>query len=459
MVEESEEGVPRPLPLLQVRQSSYAKFAAGGDLRPITQAAPSTPEVPVGDLEELIQQRWKRVGYAPDEEDPRTELSERGTWSGTPFSSDMLPSDLHLDLSEVVETRGYDSQSSSSRLPLRLQGILAEPKGSITWLALSGVSIIGYPKNGISDALARLRAYLKTSIAMGWLDESAYLTEILENIRVEREEMQRIEETEPPEAIDERLELAQTALDSGMQEWGNKRVLVDSEEELALRSLELKYEQEQSRLEKTWNSAKMRARFNKPSPTLLEKRSTVRRMLTVHRFNEAARLANEIEELEKFECAEAAAQMRRGYRAACERLEKQFLNDKDSLLGGFATKRNLVERGKTQSLLPLGRRVAKCTQQKESFLENQRRNPPARSRTPSLASRSTLRSETTIGTVSEKLKLPVLKSHKRQQSRTTVCRMNSSFSRRNPGSNVATGRESRLGNYYSISDSDEEDPW
>jgi hypothetical protein len=497
MVDEADDGAPLPLPLLQVRQSSYAKFGLASEGRSSSAVPASVPEVPVGDPQELVQQRWKQYGYDPADEvgDANEAIPEAGdaadeaveetgeavddtnepleesmevvddtepsmedvAWSGTPFSGDTVLSDLRLDLTEVIESHGFDSQSETGRYPARLVMLVTEPNSHIIWLALSGVSIIGYAKDSVNQVLDRLRIYLKDAIEKGWLDESAFLTDMIDHIRAERDEMRRIEEMESPEAMDERLSIAKIARDARAQEWGNKTVLVDSEEELALRSLELRYAEDQERLERVWNSPKMVARYNKPSPTLLEKRGTVRRMLTVHRFSEAARLADEIEAMEKFESAQAAAQMRRAYKAACDRLEKQFVNDTDSLRGGFATKRHQIERGKTQSLIPLGRRVDKFAQQKESFLESQKRNPPAaRSRTPIVAARSTLRPDTTIGTVSEKLKLPVLEARKRPPSRITVSRLSSSLSKRNPGSNVATGRQSRRGNLDSRSDSGDE---
>jgi hypothetical protein len=126
---------------------------------------------------------------------------------------------------------------------------------------------------------------------------------------------------------------------------------------LAIHELEMKWKKARDALDAEWNSERARARFNKPSPALIDRRRTARRLLAMHRSDESAVVAREIPELEDAEAADATRRIRLAYRAAIERVDRRFRNDCETLKTSLPTGRSQIERTHNSGMMPLVRKV------------------------------------------------------------------------------------------------------
>jgi hypothetical protein len=262
----------------------------------------------------------------------------------------------------------------------------------------------------VKQTITSLRRYLHQCVELGYLPECAYLNDAIEKIREERREMHEPDLDEESSEVQRKLGDARTVHDSQEASWQNRLAQLDTEEELALQELELKWEEARAALEEEWNSDKIKARFNKPSPTLIDLRRTARRLLSVHRFEDSLVIAEEISALEAWEGEEATRRMALAYTVAVDRLDKKFYNDKETLETTFMTRRSQIERTRDATMLPLARKVDKYQKKDEIINEKRRRNQAAKS---GLSPKRVIPPDVTIASKGAKLRLPDVKAAKR----------------------------------------------
>jgi hypothetical protein len=307
-------------------------------------------------------------------------------------------------------------------------------------MALCGVSVVGYSEESVKQTITSLRKYLQECVERGYLPECAYLNDAIEKIRDERKAMHEPDLDEEAREAQRRLDDARAAHDDQEASWQNKLAQIDTEEELALQELELKWEEARATLEDEWNSDKVKSRFNKPSPTLIDLRRTARRLLSVHRFDESLIVAREISALEANEGEEATRRMALAYTVAVDRLDRKFYNDRQTLETTFVTRRSQAERARDATMLPLARKVSKYQAKEELINEKRRRNQSAKSALSS--SKRVIPPDVTIASKGAKLRLPDVKTAKR--SSLGITRPGSMISaRKRQGSRI--GKEGDLG--------------
>ena len=323
----------------------------------------------------------------------------------------VLSAEYHLDLSELRTTQGYDTEQGSSRIPPRLYDMITHPKESIVFLALCGVSIVGYQEKLINETMSALKWYLNKCIRRGYLEESYYVQTIIENIQREQSEMREMDAMEPIEEMNTELDEVKEAKEKKEQEWANKLAQLEAEKEIAMDELAMKYQQERERIDKEWGSDKMKSKYSRPSAKLIEMRTTAKRMLQVKRFEEAAMLSEQITAREAEEANDGAHRMRVAYKAVIANLDKKFANDKDSLDATYKMKKHQLERSRDRELMPYNRRVTNYTAKIESAEETAKRAQLNRTyraaETPQ--PKFVIRPDTVIGSRTAKLKLPTLK--------------------------------------------------
>jgi hypothetical protein len=137
--------------------------------------------------------------------------------------------------------------------------------------------------------------------------------------------------------------------------------------------LSLKYENEGYKLDAEWDSEQIKAKYNKPSATLIEMRHHAKLLLSAHRFEDTAILNEEILKKEREETEEAARKMEFGYRLANEKLQQAFQLEKKGLIETYETKMRGLIRAEENSLRPLSQRVEKFAKMKVEALRSARR--------------------------------------------------------------------------------------
>jgi hypothetical protein len=311
-------------------------------------------------------------------------------------------------------------------------------------LALCGVSIVAYSPATVDAALSVIRDVLARCIRRGYVEESMHVKSVIDSLKREREDVARLDQLEAAEEeIDERLGDAIAVRDNGEWNWNNQLAQLDAERDLAVLELEMKWQEARDALDETWRTEKMKDRYNKPSARLIELRRVARTLLRCHRFEETARVADEIDALEKSEAEDSAKRMAAGYEHAVDRLNRKFENDLDTLRSMFTTRRNQIERSRDARMMPVTRKVSKYTKKKEALEQQQKRKPKLRlASTPERPGR-----QTTIAAKSAKLQLPPIRTAKRKESALAVPRPKTAIAVRKTmasGPNVPDGRQSRL---------------
>jgi hypothetical protein len=315
---------------------------------------------------------------------------------------------------------------------------------SVASLALCGVSIVAYSPQTVDAALSMIRDVLARCVRRGYVEESMHVKGVIDSLKREREDVARLDQLDAAEEdIDERLGNAIAVRNSGEWNWNNQLAQLDVERDLAVVELGMKWQDARDALDEMWSTEKSKSRYNKPSARLIELRRIARRLLGCHRFEESARIAEEIKVLEKSEAEEAAKRMATGYQRAVDRLNAKFENDLDTLQSMFTTRRNQIQRSRDGRMMPVMRKVTKYTQKKEALKEQQKRKPKLRlASSPKPTGR-----QTTISEKSAKLQLPPIRTAKRTDSPLAVARSKTTIAVRRAQSSasyVPNGRRSRL---------------
>lgn len=284
-----------------------------------------------------------------------------------------LNHELHLDLIDVSKNGGYDSEQGSERIPQRLYEMIDHPKPSIVYLALCGVSVVGYQAKTINNTIQELKKYLDKCVKNGYLEESIYINKIIENIKHEREELRQMEYIGNYDEILLRLEEAERDFEKRRKLWDSQMKIFEQEYVESLSALERRHAKEVEELNSEWISEKMKDKFNRPSPKLVELRNMAQRLISAHRFDEAAVLAMEISKKEHEESLEAAEKMRHSYLNAVDKLRQKLESDKVNLSHLHETKKAALENERQKNLLPLKNRVFHLQAQASDACESQKR--------------------------------------------------------------------------------------
>lgn len=349
---------------------------------------------------------------APEQRRPATEARKRDhvyrkmTPAMMMFArvAPQVPMTKQIDLSKYDDP-DFDWQEWSKNVPPRLLEMITHSEISIVFRAICGVSMAEYPDKVVSRVILELKKYLNMCVEAGLIGESSYMQCIIEGVKDERKGV-AAQRGMTLEKMNEKLAEAEEKYEKRKSEWENQKAILDTEKELSLEDLEMRYQEEAAKLDEEWNSEHMQSKFNKPSAKLLEMRHNARLLLNAHRFEEAALVADEIEAREAMETEEAALRMRQEYTQANDRLRQKFEADRQVLLDTFQVKRNGIVRAEEANLRPLSQRIEKYQKMKTESEHAARRNRTALAR-PATARKMVSTRHAPI-LIEEKLKLPPL---------------------------------------------------
>lgn len=277
-----------------------------------------------------------------------------------------LDVDFHLYLDDIRVSQGYDSEQGSSRIPERLRELIVHPKESVTYLALCGISILGYKEATVSRVYNDLKKYLEQCVSLGYIEESMYVDGIMKKIKNEKNELEKTQASEEVESLDNKIEEINKQLEKMSKEHQRNLESIDAEKQLAVEEINIKTEAQLEKVDEEWNSDKMQTKFNKPSPKLIEMRQMAQRLLTAQRFEEGAAMAEMIQKQEEMESEQAAEKMNAAYQAAVDRVMKKSAADVTTVEGMFNDKKTNAEGQYKKSLLPLQNKLQSLQYEKEN---------------------------------------------------------------------------------------------
>lgn len=287
-----------------------------------------------------------------------------------PISNDNgLDSSLHLDLTELVDRHGYDSEQGSSRIPPRLLRMLVHPKESLVYLALCGVSIVGYQPRIIDETLSCLDEYLNRCMKKEYIDEASYISQIIAKIKQECKDLQEFEKQPSTTQISHDLQFAMEKQARRESEWKQVETQLDAERDIAISECEIRKQEKLEALKAEWNSDRKRRQFNKPSSYLSDLRSQAKKNLRAYRFKEAMELQAVIAAREDEERRASEERMTEAYKKACERIEKEFQRDLQGVQFTFEKRKLNVDRQKEMAMQPYRQRVSKIEKKKVKIEE------------------------------------------------------------------------------------------
>lgn len=288
-----------------------------------------------------------------------------------PKPIDHLDPEFHLDLSLII-VEGFDSDNDSSRMPPNLREMVTEPKGTPTYLALCGNDISGYNRTAVENALSRLKYYQKACILHGFIQDSAYIEEVIFNLNIKIRELDTFDIPSICNA-EEQLDEAINKYDKKETQWKKVDSQISASEEIVLNELFLKYQNDLEDLDAEWNSPTKINQFNKPSNKLVELRMSAKNLMKQHRFTESAQVFNMITKQEKKEQQEAGRRMQEAYNLAQRKLREKYFRDVESKKLQFEKKRNALMMKKKASLTPLCNRVLKAEQNVNKIIETEKK--------------------------------------------------------------------------------------
>lgn len=275
-----------------------------------------------------------------------------------------IPTTRQVDLSPYDDEE-FDWEENSREVPDGIFEILRHSEISIVFRAICGESMVDYPPNVVSRVLLELKKYLNICIKKGMIAESSYLQSIIEEIQCEMRDLE-LQRNLGLEKVTQRLTQAEDNYERKKNQWASQKALLDTEKDISLEDLELRYQEEASKLDEDWNSEHMQLKYNRPSMTLMEMRQNAKGLLSTHRFEEAALVAEAIQAREAQETEEAAKRMRQEYQVANDRLRQKFEADKKVMMDNFDQKKNGLTRQEETNLKLLSQRIEKYQRMKDA---------------------------------------------------------------------------------------------
>ena len=278
--------------------------------------------------------------------------------------SPTIPVAKQVDLSKY-DDEDFDWEENSKDVPPGLMDIITHSEFSIVFRAICGESMVNYPPPVVSRVVHELKKYLNTCIKRGMIAEASYLQGIIEDIQYEMKDL-ALQRGLGLEKVNQRLTQAEDNYERKKNQWASQKAMLDTEKDISLEDLELRYQEEASKLDEDWNSEQMQAKFNRPSATLMEMRQNAKGLLNTHRFEEAALVAEAIHAREAQETEEAAKKMRQEYQVANDRLRQKFESDRKVMLENFDHKKNGLTKAEESNLKLLSQRIEKYQRMKDT---------------------------------------------------------------------------------------------
>lgn len=284
-----------------------------------------------------------------------------------------LPKKTRLGNLKKVPDTVYDIEDDFNpdeemmKIPENLLKFIQEDSKSPVARALCGWSLRNYPVTVYQQVIQTLGRYLKQCVNENYISESSYVKCILDDVKHERDERSQREDTDVAR-LSAQLEFSQDQYERHEEHWKHEQNLLESEREIAIRNVDLKYEQALSDLKEEWNSEKAAAKFNKPSGKLIELRQHAKTLLNAHRFDEVNELLKFITEQEQKETEEATYEMNKAYHESLDRLKQTFDQEKDVVEQSYNMKLLKIQKDQEADLRPIKQRVDSLTRMRDSLI-------------------------------------------------------------------------------------------
>jgi hypothetical protein len=252
---------------------------------------------------------------------------------------------------EEVEKPEEEENLGGADIPPRIAALLTS-RDPLTVAALQGASLVGYSASKVRPVVADVRRLLQKCTAQGLLEESVYVKAVLDAVKGEA-----CERRAPPRISTAKLDAVRAELAEREREFARAMAAVNADRQLAMEAVDARLAEDAAALEAEWASDRKMSAYNKPSPALLKMRATAQKMLSVCRFEDAARLAAKIAEKEAEESEEASYRMAEDFRAALARLKAAAEAEREAVNRQAEGKRLAIERKGGLILIPLRNRV------------------------------------------------------------------------------------------------------
>ena len=350
-----------------------------------------------------------------------------------------IPDGLKSDDSDDFDEENDSSRRRKKKKRKTPKIKIGFPKTSIVRRALCGESMSKYPVELSNHVVADLRRLLEEGIAMSMVDECGFIDQVIKNIKNDIEKSSKKSKQFSNENVNSNskilLDEAKNALEHRTQQWEAKKRILETERELKMEEIQMRYEEESNQLAQIWQSNKKLNQFNKPSPTLLKMRQQVKIQLQSHKFEEASLLAQQMQDRDRQETEEARLKRDAAYKDDCERLRKKFELESKSVNDQFDTKLASLVKKQEEDVLPFQNRVIKYNNSFEEKKLAAKRNSSSLSKSKPELMRPLTR--TSVGPIqtNAKLKLPPLNAtskpttalHSRRSNLSSVQRDRSSL--------------------------------
>lgn len=310
-------------------------------------------------LHHFNAQRWKEIGYYPTpskqncnidrnntsggRNTPNSELSQRRVNSSRPINETQpnlileMPQGLPeinpvgkekniIPFSLTQEDKDAIAQGSIN-IPPQLYAMIHHPKDSIIFMALCGLSIFGYPDSQIDFVISELEEYVKLCDENHLKEDQNYIKGIIDDIKNERIDMQRILGSGEHQTLDEKLEIATNELERRQQMWSRQESALDEELSASLEEIETQFDEEMDQLEKTYRN---------------------RRVIKVRTNDENKNYMQ---------------QMNDEYHCMVAEKRTQFENQRSSIILTFNTRRSQLKYKREQNLKPIKNRINRIQQE------------------------------------------------------------------------------------------------
>lgn len=282
------------------------------------------------------------------------------------------------NIMETLSKYDEDFDGDASKVPSRLWNVVTEPETSIIYRAVCGESMLEYPATDVKLVITVLRMYLDSTVNKGMIEESVYLNGIIESAK---KELVYLASGSECTRVESQIRKAEDKFTSKQQFWSTQRYVCESEKEMKLQELQLKYEENVQKLDDEWNSNRVRNKYNRPSGELSRMKLQLKSLMKNHRFDEAQLLANQIKVREKHESVVAYERMQTAYNDANERLRQKFLAEQRLVEDQFERKLCTIKAQEQSDMLPIQNRMANLNHTKADKEMKARRNASSLSKT------------------------------------------------------------------------------
>ncbi|OHS92688.1 hypothetical protein TRFO_40991 [Tritrichomonas foetus] len=338
-----------------------------------------------------FSQRSKFSEVSQDSHTSQNQSNSKQNHTLIPFSQKAQKKLSGFDYSEFDDPN-FDYETEQQNIPQDLIPLIKHSNTSIIFRAICGESMSKYPRKVVHFVLEDLKAYLQFCINSNMITESAYLSGRIDDIK---NDIQISVQQQNNQAAEKRFQEAEDNLDRKQQFWLTQKQIINSELEVKLQEIELRFQDEMNNLEELWNTDQKKMQYNKPSAQLISLRQNIQANLVGKRFEEASKLAMKAEEMDKIETENAYAKMQQAFADAANRLRHKFENEKKTVIEQYDAKMCSVIAQEKSDITPIEQRTKnyqsafddqKCSTQPISSLQSQ--SPSTTSGSSNLTKRS-----------------------------------------------------------------------